>query len=123
MAEPHVTVAAGGFAGAGISSVTIILGAQADALAIGALAAIFVSIWMQTIDSRLKAAAAVLFSAMLAGYGSPVAAGYLVSSVPDIAGGDPLRLLLALVIGGATPSVFPLLLSRFGKTVSGECKP
>lgn len=121
MVEPHTTVAAGGFAGAGVSSVTIILGAQADALAIGALAAIFVSIWMRTIDSRLKAAAAVLFSAMLAGYGSPVAASYLATSVPD-AGGESLRLLLALVIGGATPSVFPLVLNRFGKTVSGECK-
>jgi len=123
MAEPNSTVVAGALSGAGISSVTIILGAQADALAIGALAAIFVSIWMQTIDSRLKAAAAVLLSAMLAGYGSPVGAEYLASSLVDPAGREPLRLLLALVIGAATPSVFPLALNRFGKTVSGERKP
>lgn len=32
MAEPHTTVVAGGLAGAGVSSVTVILGAQADAL-------------------------------------------------------------------------------------------
>ena len=100
MADPHATIA-GALTGAGISSVTIVLGAQVDALVVGLIAAVLVSSWLESIDSRIKAAGAVMFSAMLAAYGSPVAAGLLVSEIPAIAtNSDSLRLLLAVGIGG-----------------------
>jgi len=111
MAEPHSTVIVGALAGAGASSVTILLGAQVDTLVIGLIAAVFVTIWLETIDSKVKAASAVLFAALLASYGSPVAASWLAATVPSIAGNlDALRLLLALVIGAATPNAWPVVI-------------
>lgn len=116
MPEPHSTVIAGALAGAGVSTVTLFLGAQVDALAVGLVAAVFVTIWLETIDNRLKAASAVLFASLLAGYGSPVAAGWLAASVPSIAGNaDALRLLMALAIGGASPSAVPIALRYLGR--------
>lgn len=120
MAEPHSSIVAGALTGAGISSVTIIMGAHADALVIGLISAVFVSIWLESIDSHVKAAAAVLFSAMLAAYGSPVAAAMLISSVPSSAGSaEPLRLLLALLIGGGGPSLVPLAIRYLGNRLNG----
>lgn len=108
MAEPHSTVIAGAIVGAGAGSVTILMGAKVDALAIGLVAAILASIWLETIDSRAKAASAVLLSAILAGYGSPVAAEYIAASVTGIGMSDPLRLLLAALIGLASPRIVPI---------------
>ncbi len=108
MADPHAPIV-GIIAGAAISPAAIVLGAQVDALIVGLIAAVFVSTWLESIDSRIKAAAAVLFSAMLAGYGSPVAASIIAASVPAAAtSSDSLRLLLALVIGGCTPGLVPI---------------
>lgn len=120
MAEPHSTVIAGALTGASISSVTILLGAQIDALAVGLIAAILASIWMETIDNKRKAASAVLLSALLAGYGSPVAAGWLTSSVSGIASSDSLRLLLAVLIGLASPRMVPMAMRAFGKRIGGQ---
>lgn len=119
MSEPHSTIA-GAITGAGISSVTLLIGAQVDALVIGALAAIYVSICLQTIDKFHKSAIAVLFSALLAGYGSPVAAEWVMGSVPSVAGNhEALRLLLALVIGALAPSVVPLAIKYLNGKVQG----
>lgn len=121
MADPHATIA-GALTGAGISSVTIVLGAQVDALVVGLISAVLVSSWLESIDSRIKAAGAVMFSAMLAAYGSPVAAGLLVSEIPAIAtNSDSLRLLLAVGIGGLVPSLWPLVIKFFGNKIN-RCK-
>lgn len=119
MAEPHSTVLAGALAGAGVSSVTLLLGAQVDALVLGLIAAILVSIWMENIDNKGKAAAAVLLSAILAGYGSPVAAQYISASVTGITMTDPLRLLLAAVIGAMAPGIIPLAVRFVGNKIGG----
>lgn len=122
MADPHSQIA-GAITGAGISSFTIVLGAQVDALVVGLIAAVFVSTWLESIDSRIKAASAVLFSAMLAAYGSPVAAGMLASNMPAAAAdADALRLLFAAVIGGCAPSLVPLAIRYLGSKIDG-CKP
>jgi hypothetical protein len=120
MAEPHSTAALGALAGAGVSSMTIFLGAQVDALALGLAAAVFSSIWMTTIDNKTKAASAVLLSALLAGYGSPVAAQWVAANFTGIAGGDQLRLLLAVVIGLACPKLVPIVVAMGSKKVQGE---
>lgn len=123
MAEPHTSITAGALTGAGISlSGGMLMGAQIDALIVGLLAALFVSVWLESIDNRLKAAAAVMFSSMLAGYGSPALAGWAASSVPSIAGsGSGLRMLLALAIGAMTPLLFPAAIAR-AKQLIGEAK-
>lgn len=97
-------------------SATVLFGAQADALAVGLIAAIFVTIWLETIDNKIKAASAVLFAALLAGYGSPVAAVWVMASVPSVANsGEPLRMLLALLIGGGAPSLVPVAIQYLSR--------
>jgi hypothetical protein len=120
MAEPHATVLAGALAGAGMSSVTILLGAQVDALVAGLIAAVLISIWLDTIDNKVKAGAAVLLSSLLAGYGSPVAAYWLSSSVTTVGDSESLRLLLAVAIGITAPTVVPLLIKLAGKKMEGN---
>jgi len=119
MAEPHSTALAGALYGAGVSSVTVFFGAQVDALIAGLVAAILASILMETIDNKRKAAAAVILSALLAGYGSPVAAQWFAFSVSGITITDPLRIVTALVIGAVCPHLIPLVLQALGKRVQG----
>lgn len=106
MDTPGLATAAGA-----ISATSIVLGAHVDSLIVGLMAAIFVSTWLDSIDNKLKSAAAALFAAMLAAYGSPVVAGWLVTQLPGIStNGEPLRMLLAVIIGGLAPLAIPLLL-------------
>ena len=119
MAEPHSTVGAGLLQGASLSSVSVLLGAQVDALVAGLVAAILVSIWLDTINNKSKAAAAVILSSLLAGYGSPVAAEWVTASISGIASSDQLRVLMALMIGAASPTVIPIAIRTFGKKARG----
>lgn len=109
MPEPHSTVA-GIAVGAGIGLTGTVMGAQVDALIIGLVAAVLISFWLPTIDDRKKAAASVAMSSLLAGYGSPVAAAWLAADQASFSNGSPLRLLLALAIGAATPTLVPVIL-------------
>lgn len=120
MQEPHSTVASGLLQGTLTSSVTLFMGAQVDALVAGLVAAILVSIWMDAIDNKSKAAAAVILSALLAGYGSPVAAEWVTATVSGIGSSDSLRVLLALVIGSSAPTVVPILIRTFGRKAGGQ---
>lgn len=116
VAEPHSSIATGATVGLG----TALLGAQVDALVIGLIAAIFVSIWMESIDDKFKAGSAALLSSMLAGYGSPAAAALAISYLPALSGsGDALRLLCAVVIGAAAPTVIPAA-AKWAKGRAGQ---
>lgn len=117
MAAPTTAVVTGAVAGGVASTVTVFMGAQVDALVIGLVAAILVSIHIDKIDSKVKAGAAVLYSSALAGYGSPAAHAFLIGVVPSIAEAESLRLLVALVIGGCAPSIVPLALRAFAGRV------
>jgi uncharacterized membrane protein len=100
-----------------------LLGAQIDALVAGLLAALFVSVWLESIDNRLKAGSAVLFSSLLAGYGSPVLADLAAAHVAGMAGASSgLRMLGALSIGALAPALFPVAVRRL-KQLVGEAKP
>ncbi|HEY6020327.1 MAG TPA: hypothetical protein VIY48_10600, partial [Candidatus Paceibacterota bacterium] len=77
-------------------------------------------IWMETIDNRIKAAAAVMFASMLAGYGSPVAAEWVSMQMPVLSKNpDSLRLFLAVLIGASTPSMVPVGIRYIGSKVGG----
>ncbi len=120
MTDPHSTIA-GALAGGATSAVSLFMGAQVDALVIGLIAAVFVSIQMDMIDNRLKAASAVLFASLLAGYGSPVAAEWVANNASSIASNtEALRRLAALLIGGSAPSLVPLGIKFLGKKINGE---
>lgn len=117
---PIVSVTTAGAASGGAVGISwVLLGAQADALVVGMLAATFVSAWLPQIDSYFRAAAAVCLSTLLAGYGSPHVAVFLASNIP---GGqaDNVRMLSAILIGATAPTLFPILLRRGQRIASGE---
>ena len=120
MPEPHSAVVIGALAGSVPAATLVLFGAHADALALGLFAAIFVSFWTQSIDNLLKSASAVLLSAMLAGYGSPIAAFWVVHNIAWLGEfGEGLRLLLAVLIGSASPSLVPIVLRSAGNKIGG----
>lgn len=112
----------GALTGAGVSSVTVLFGAQVDALVIGLVAAFLVSIWLEPIDTKSKAAAAVLLSALLAGYGSPFAAQWLVANSDGMVYSDALRLLAAALIGVSMPFAVPISARFFTREYGGGRK-
>lgn len=118
MAEPHAT-AAGVIIGSGIGLAGSFMGAQIDALVVGLMAAVFISIWLPTIDSKAKAAASVALSSLFAGYGAPVAVAVLVAKYPEFPLNESARLLLALLIGTVTPVSVPLGLGRLQTYIKG----
>jgi len=119
MPEPNST-AAGIIIGTGIGLTGTVMGAQADALLIGLVAAILISFWLPAIDDRKKAAASVALSALLAGYGAPVAAGWLAGTQPELASGSPLRLLMALALGALCPTMVPVVIGWARRKVEAQ---
>lgn len=116
MADPHVTT--GTIIGASISPSFMLLGAHADALIVGLIAAAFATFWLESVDSKIKSGSAVMLSSLLAGYGSPVAVAYASASVPAIAStGDVLRLLCAAVIGVLVTALLPASVNVFKKKI------
>ena len=123
MPEPHTsTLVAGAVVGGSIGLTGTFFGAQADALVVGMLAAVFVSAWLHQINSVGRAAAAVCLSSLLAGYGSPTAASILAGMLPADQPSDGLRMLAAVAIGTAAPGVVPLLLTRARGIAQGDAK-
>jgi hypothetical protein len=82
MPEPN-SITIGILAGTGIGLTGTVMGAQVDALLMGMIAAVFVSIWLPSINDRLRAASAVGISSLLAGYGSPECSAYHIISTPQ----------------------------------------
>lgn len=110
MTEPTST-AAGAAAGALTVLPVAMLGAQTDALGLGLFAAMLVTLWLGSIDTRRKAFAAVGLSGLLAGYFSPHAAAYAATKFTSLSA-DPssLRMPMALLIAIAAPFLVPLAL-------------
>ena len=121
MPEPHIVsvTTAGAASGGAVGLSWVLLGAQADALVVGMLAAIFVSAWLPQINSYMRSAAAVCFATLLAGYGSPHAAAFLTGYIPG-SQADSVRMLSAVLIGAGTPRLFPLLLARGAGIAEGK---
>ena len=120
MPEPHATTAAGIATGTAIGLTGTIFGAQDEALLIGLMAAILISFWLPTIDDRKKAAASVALSALVAGYGAPVAAAWVADQHAWLPPGRPLQSLLALLIGIVCPTVVPALIGWAKRKVEAQ---
>jgi len=87
-------------------------GLDYDALIIGLISATFITFWLQNIDNLQKAASAVLFSALLSGFGSPVASVYLIATFPILKdASDALPALSAVIIGGTVTWGLPILIN------------
>lgn len=121
MTEPTST-AAGAALGALSAVPAIWLGAQPDALMVGLFAAMLATAQIRTIDSVRVAAAAAFFSALAAGYGSPLLVAVGASLIPVAARVEPhsLRLLAAFAIGALMPTLWPLIQRRAARRVEQE---
>lgn len=86
-------------------------GAPWDALAVSLGAATFVSFWLPSIDSKPRALFAVLFAGLAGTYSSPVLAELFISKVAAV-DFDAIRLLMALAVAAAAPTLVPVLLRR-----------
>ncbi|WP_374335145.1 hypothetical protein [Methyloversatilis sp.] len=120
MTEPTST-ATGAAAGALSAIPAIWLGAQTDALLVGLFAAMLVTAQIRTIDSVRVAAATAFFSALAAGYGSPLLVVLGAAAMPSVARIDPssLRLLSAFAIGALMPTLWPLIQRRAADRLAG----
>lgn len=112
MTDPSASTATGIAAGAGIGITGTIMGADAAALLLGLMAAVFMSMWTPAINDRLRAASAVAMASLLAGYGAPVAASWLAASYGTLVDAEPLRGVLAVAIGMGVPPLLPAMLAR-----------
>ncbi len=119
MPEPNTTTA-GIVIGSGLGLSGTLLGAPLDALLVGLVASVLVSFWLPSIDNRGRAAAAVAFATLLAGWGAEVTAGWLAVNHAGLAYTQPLRLLLAVVIGGTAPPVVPFAIGKLKTLLGGS---
>ena len=120
MTEPHATIAGAATGALAGAAGGLVFGAHPFALAVGLFASVLVSFAWPPINDRRKAAAAVLFASLSAGYVAPVLAVYAASQVNGLPGGDPLTLALAVVIGATVPTVTPSLFARLNKLIGGQ---
>jgi len=87
-------------------------GLDIDALIVGLMAASFVTFWLDTVDNPLKAGSAILFSALLSGYGGPVASIYAVAKMPMLVGAEGgVSALAAVIIGSSVTWGLPILIN------------
>jgi hypothetical protein len=87
-------------------------GLDLDALIVGLMAASFVTFWLDTVNDPLKAGSAILFSALLSGYGGPVVSVYAMGKVPVLVGADgALSALAAVLIGSSVTWGLPILIN------------
>jgi len=87
-------------------------GLDLDAMIVGLMAASFSTFWLDTVNNIPKAAAAILFSAMLAGVAAPVVTVYVTGEFPGLVNaGNALPLLVGALIGSTVTWGFPLVIN------------
>lgn len=115
---------AGSAAGAAASVVigtagALFMGAYVDALLLGVFVSFVMVIGMVAVDSKRKAFSLVVLSSLIAGYGSPALAAWLVNNYLNMVNPEDVRLLCASVIAITVPVVLPLSLKRLAAKVEG----
>lgn len=119
MTDPQAAIPLAALASAATG---ITFGADPTALLLALVSAISVTFWLQEMNSRSKAAFAVLFGTLLGAYGSPVAAEWIVATIPGIQASESLRMLSACAIGGAAPPLVPASVVRLKALIGGAQK-
>lgn len=119
MAEPTSSAAVGAAAGAATvvwtAGVLTVAGLplQTDALLLGLCAAVLTIYWLRgSIDTHFKAFCASVLAAVFAAVGSKVAGPLLTAHVANLGEPDDVRRLMALLLGGSFPLLWPLVLDR-----------
>ena len=122
MNDPHIAsnAAQSIVAFAGISTIGMALSSHADTLVFGLAAAVSATIWLDTIKGKVKSAFAIIFATLVAAYPSPLLAAYIGQKFPYLAGMESgLRISLAIILGGMVPHVFPHLIGKVNREISG----
>ena len=114
MPEPHASTVAGCALGASAGLSSCVLGAQVECLIIGLVSAFFITMWLREINTLGRAAAAVAFSSLAAGYVAPFLVSVSAHYFPDFV---PSQYLVAFLVGGAGPTLIPVALKRAGQVV------
>ena len=96
------------------------MGADANALLLGLVAAVVSAVYSEGIDKPGKSFAAVLIAAFLAGWVSPVLVGWAAGYLPGNGGGNGLHLGLAVIIGLLVPPCLPMAIKRAQRLIGGE---
>lgn len=119
MAEPNSAVAAGIAAGALVSVPAPLFGLDVPALVSATVVSAMVSYTWPAIDDKIKAAVAVAFSGYAAGFAAPVVAAVLAAKDASLLGAvDGIKMVAALGIGAAGPTVTPVALAALKSAVS-----
>lgn len=112
MPEPTTSGAAAAYAFGAVTITGSFLGLQFDLLMAG-IAGGFVALSAMPPTSRLKMAATLVASTLVAAYGGPIAAAAAGEYLPWTlkADGDKLRLFSAFVVGVSAQTVVPMALN------------
>ena len=109
-----------GIASGTIASAPVLLfGAYVDAMMGGLFSAIMISLWLSSINDRTKSFAAIALTALVAGYGAPVAADWLAATQEGFAHTQALRMVIALAIGIVCPLLVPAAIEGGRKKLEG----
>lgn len=119
MTEPGATVVSSA-AGAGLRLSFTLLGADAQALVVGLVAAVLMSFWLPAVDQRSKACASVMFSALASGYGAAAAAAVAADNLPVLGKVEQLHMLMAVIIGALLPVLMPAIIKRAKQIIGGN---
>lgn len=122
MAEPASSAASGIALSAGVITITgSFLGLQYDYLLAGMFGGL-VALSFASQSSRMRMAASVVASAVLAAFSTPIIALLAAEHFPSIAraGEEPLRMFCAVLIGISTQTVVPLGLNILKNRLGGQ---
>ena len=107
-------------AGALTSTPALLFGAYIDAMMGGLFSAIMASLWLSSINDRTKSFAAIVLTAIVAGYAAPVAADWLAATQEGFSHTQALRMAIALLIGIVCPFLVPAAIEYGRKKLVGE---
>jgi hypothetical protein len=110
-------------AGALASLSTLFVGADPAGLTLGLFAALLMTFFMGSIDSRTKAFCGVLLGSLLAGFGMPVVANIILGFMPSLKDVmTSLKPLVSIGIGGAAPMLVPSAIEAAKRWINNQVR-
>ena len=113
----------GMIAGALTALATLFVGADPAGLTLGLFAALLMTFFMGSIDSRTKAFCGVLLGSLLAGFGMPVVASIILGFMPGLKDVmTSLKPLVSIGIGGAAPMLVPSAIEAAKRWINNQVR-
>ena len=110
-------------AGALASLSTLFVGADPVGLTLGLFAALLLTFFLGSVDSRTKAFCGVLLGSLLAGFGMPVVASIILGFMPGLKDVmASLKPLVSIGIGGAAPMLVPAAIEAAKRWINNQVR-